>query len=141
MRAHASQTHSPQRPSFSDRDTTGTSSDTTERESGTWRTQSDYDDAWVMQLVRQVDVLIEQVSSSTGGARATKSWTALKNVIDMHHASLRELRRALEDAEQQVLVSERARHRAETQLHELNVKTTTVQREIATYFASIESEK
>ena len=43
--------------------------------------------------------------------------------------------------ERVVLVSERARHRAETQLHELNVKTTTVQREIATYFASIESEK
>lgn len=127
------------RPSFSDSDTTGTSSDTTDKE-GNWRTQSDYDDAWVMQLVHQVDVLVQEMQQKREvKPTAANAWTALKNVIDMHHTQLRELRRALEDAEHQVLVSERARIRAETQLQHLTNTTARMHRDVTSYLAHVEA--
>ena len=105
---------------FSDSDTTGTSSaleSSVEQEAAAadWRTQSDYDDAWVMQLVNQVD----QFMKEQHGRAITNSWIALKNVISMHHAAVRTLRRAVEEAEQQALMDQRARQRAETRLQEL----------------------
>lgn len=97
-------------PSFSDSDTTGESS--TEDAP---RTQSDYDDEWVCQLIKRID---QYMSSTCEEIRVLQAWTALQSVIEIQRHSLRDLRHASEETETRVQIAERERGKADASLQQ-----------------------
>ncbi len=97
--------------SFSDSDTTGDSS------AEDVRTQSDYDNAWMQQIVNRVDAFMQQRCDDP---QVSTSWTAIKNILDMHTRSLHIMRSELNDMETRLFHTESQRARVETHLREFS---------------------
>ena len=67
-----------------------------------YRTESDYEDAWLHSMVQVVDEHLGATATERGHARVRTAWRALRNTLLMQHAEMRNLNAELGKREREL---------------------------------------